>query len=147
MKLEFKKEFIEKYSKLTNFKEFEKILNTFIRKAIRINTLKTTIPKVKKSLSKSWKLKQIPWIKEGFWILGERRDLGNSYEHQLGYIYVQESASMLPPLVLNPKKNETILDTSASPGSKTTQLAAMMKNTGIIIAVWFAEWIIYTRGS
>ena len=41
---------------------------------------------------------------------------------------------MLPPIVLNPKEKDIILDMCASPGSKTTQLAATMKNTGIIIA-------------
>ena len=41
---------------------------------------------------------------------------------------------MIPPLVLDPKKDETILDTCAAPGSKTTQMAEMMQNTGLIIA-------------
>jgi NOL1/NOP2/sun family putative RNA methylase len=41
---------------------------------------------------------------------------------------------MIPPLVLEPKDNEIILDMCAAPGSKTTQLAEMMKNKGIIIA-------------
>ncbi|MBI2499380.1 RsmB/NOP family class I SAM-dependent RNA methyltransferase [Candidatus Woesearchaeota archaeon] len=134
MKLELKKEFIEKYSKLTNFTEYENIINKFLRKAIRINALKTTIAKTKRELSKKYRLVQIPWCKEGFWIETERRDLGNILEHQLGHIYIQEAASMLPPIILNPRKNEIILDAAASPGSKTTQIASMMKNTGLIIA-------------
>src|SRR3989344_6906389 len=108
MKLELKNEFIEKYSKLTDFQEYEKIINKFLRKSIRINTLKTTITKTKKTLLKNYKLLQIPWCKEGFWLETERRDLGNILEHQLGYIYIQDAASMLPPLILNPKQNEII---------------------------------------
>jgi len=134
MKLELKNEFIEKYSKLTNFKEYEEIINKFLRKSIRINTLKTTITKTKSALLKNYKLIQIPWCKEGFWLETERRDLGNILEHQLGYVYIQDAASMLPPLILNPKQNEIILDAAASPGSKTTQIAAIMKNKGLIIA-------------
>ena len=134
MQLIIKKEFKEKYSQLTNYKEFDLFLKKFIRKSFRVNTLKAKTVDIKKRLSENWKLKQIPWIKEGFWIEGERRDIGNIQEHQLGYIYIQEAASMMPPLVLEPKKNEIILDSSASPGSKTTQMAAMMKNSGIIIA-------------
>jgi len=41
---------------------------------------------------------------------------------------------MIPPIVLNPKPNEVVLDMSAAPGSKTTQMSEMMQNKGIIIA-------------
>ena len=64
----------------------------------------------------------------------EPGELGRSLEHLLGYYYVQEIASMLPALVLNPKPNEFVLDLCASPGSKTTQMASMMKNSGVLIA-------------
>ena len=64
----------------------------------------------------------------------EPGELGRALEHLLGYYYIQELASMLPVLVLQPKPNETILDLCSSPGSKTTQIAAEMKNTGTIIA-------------
>jgi NOL1/NOP2/sun family putative RNA methylase len=47
---------------------------------------------------------------------------------------VQEAASMIPPLVLQPQPNDIVLDMCASPGSKTTQMAAMMENTGLLIA-------------
>lgn len=137
----FKPAFIERYSKLTDWELFKKYSLSFLRRSIRINTLLTTIKETKKSIEeKSWKLEQIPWCKEGFWIehqgIGEekRRDTGNLLEHHLGKIYVQEAASMIPPLVLKPKPGEIVLDMCASPGSKTTQIAAMMKNKGLIIA-------------
>ena len=61
-------------------------------------------------------------------------ELGRSLEHMLGYYYIQEIASMLPVLALDPKPNETVLDLCASPGSKTTQIASRMQNTGTLIA-------------
>lgn len=133
-KLEFKQEFVKRYSALTDFKEFKKYSLSFLRRSIRVNTLKTTIPEIKKRLKK-WELKQIPWCKEGFWVeRKDRRDVGNLLEHHLGYIFVQEAASMIPPLVLKPKPGEIVLDMCASPGSKTTQIAQYMKNQGLLIA-------------
>lgn len=133
---EFKPAFIERYSKLTVWDEFKKYSLSFLRRSIRINTLLGTVKETKKSIGqKGWILVPIPWCREGFWIEHpERRDVGNLLEHHLGKIYVQEAASMIPPLVLNPKPSEIVLDMCAAPGSKTTQMAAMMKNKGLIVA-------------
>ena len=134
--IEFKEKFIERYSALTNFEEFKRYSLAYLRRSVRINTLKISIEKAKKRLGKTWTLEQIPWCKEGFWIEHNegRRDIGNTLEHSLGYIYVQEAASMIPPVVLQPQPNEAILDMCASPGSKTTQIAQYMDNTGLLIA-------------
>jgi len=134
--IEFKPKFVERYQKLTDFEEFKKYSLTFMRRAIRINTLKTSIEECKKRLEKKWKLTQIPWCKEGFWVEHHegRRDIGNMLEHKLGYFYVQEAASMIPPVVLEPKPDEIVLDMCASPGSKCSQIAQYMKNKGLLIA-------------
>lgn len=132
-KLVFPKIFKQRISKLTNFKEYEKYANKFLRRSIRINTLKISIKELKPRL-KNWKLTQIPWSKESFWIEGKRRDIGHLIEHQLGYIYIQKAASLLPSIILNPQKNDLVLDMTAAPGSKTTHLAQIMKNKGLIIA-------------
>src|SRR3989344_795629 len=133
--IEFKEKFIERYNKLTDFELFKKYSLSFLRRSIRVNTLKKPIKEVADSIKeKGWKLTQVPWCEEGFWIESERRDVGNLEEHMLGYIYIQEAASMIPPIVLEPKENEIILDSCAAPGSKTTQIAQYMKNTGLLIA-------------
>lgn len=128
---EFKEKFIERYSKLTNFEKFKEYSTKKQDKSIRVNTLKIKVSEFK---LKDFELKQIPWCKGGFWVFGERTDLGNLIEHGLGYFYIQEASSMVPCLVLNPNENDFVLDIAAAPGSKTTQLAAMMKNNGFIIA-------------
>ncbi len=139
-KIEFKEKFVSQYSKLTDWGEFKRYSLRYLRRSIRVNTLKISVERLKEKLDPEWKLKQIPWCKEGFWIdhkgKGEqyRRDIGNLIEHSLGYFYVQESASMIPPLALDPKPGEIVLDMCASPGSKTTQIAQYMKNDGILIS-------------
>ncbi len=135
--LEVKEAFQERYNTLlgSGYNEFMKYNFSFLRRSIRVNTLKISIPTLKKRLEK-WSLTQIPWCNEGFWIehkKKERRDIGNLPEHQLGYFHVQEAASMIPPLVLEPKENEIILDMCSSPGSKSTQIGQYMKNTGVLI--------------
>jgi NOL1/NOP2/sun family putative RNA methylase len=81
-----------------------------------------------------WEIERIPFYKYGFWVKGERRDIGNIIEFQLGYYYPQEAASMIPVIALDPKKDDLVLDLAAAPGSKTTQIAMHMENEGLIIA-------------
>jgi len=141
--LEIKGAFEERYSKLlgNRYGEFMQYSTSYIRKAIRVNTLKIDVPKLVKRLEKRWHLEPVPWCKEGFWIrfkgdetADERFDIGNLLEHMLGYIYVQDPSSMIPPIVLAPQAGEHVLDLCAAPGSKTTQMVAMMKNAGVIVA-------------
>jgi len=138
--IEFKPKFIEHYTKMTDFDVFRKYCLSFLRRSIRVNTLKISIPELRKRIEKEWYLDPVPWCSEGFWIdhkgKGEdkRRDIGNMNEHSLGYFYVQEAASMIPPIVLDPKPGEIILDMCASPGSKASQIAQYMKNKGVLVA-------------
>ncbi|MBN2368262.1 RsmB/NOP family class I SAM-dependent RNA methyltransferase [Candidatus Woesearchaeota archaeon] len=137
--MSLKKAFEERYRKLLGqrYDAYLKYSLSYLTRSIRVNTIKADIHDVKKRLEdKGWKLTQIPFCKEGFWVEHEtgRLDIGNTREHALGYYYVQEAASMIPPLVLNPEPGDLILDMCASPGSKTTQIAQYMENTGLLIA-------------
>ncbi len=132
--MELKPGFEEHYKKLLKerYKDFREILFVPLRRSIRVNTLKIELDVLLKRLVK-YKLSQVPWCREGFFV-ENAKGIGSTIEHQLGYFYVQEAASMIPALVLNPKPGEIVLDMCAAPGSKTTQMASMMKNEGIIIA-------------
>jgi len=127
----FKEKFIERYSQLTDFELFKECSLMPLRKSIRVNTLKIPIQEIKNRLQ-NFSLEPISWCKEGFFIKG--KGIGNLIEHALGYIYIQEAASMIPPLALAPEETDLVLDIAAAPGSKTTQLASIMHNKGSIIA-------------
>ena len=161
MKPQLKPLFLERMKKLLpdekDFQSYLDILKIPPVKSIRCNTLKISPEELKKKLEdKGWKIKQ-PWknypevmIVEGKTISHEQKlkggfdkgklgalypgELGRALGHLLGYYYIQELASMLPVIALQPKENETILDLCSAPGSKTTQLASEMKNSGTIIA-------------
>ncbi len=132
----FKEKFIERYSQLTDWDVFKKYCLSFLRKSIRVNTLKISVEDCVKRLQKDWILEPVLWCKEGFFIEHKegRRDVGNTVEHALGYYYIQEAASMIPPVVLNPKPGDVVLDMCASPGSKSSQIAQYMENSGILVA-------------
>mgnify|MGYP000978255406 CR=1 FL=1 len=63
-----------------------------------------------------------------------QKELTETTEYKDGLIYLQNASSQIPAVVLSPKPGDTVLDICAAPGSKTTQMAAMMENTGQIIA-------------
>ena len=132
--------FLERMKKLLgeDFNSYIEILKKEPVKSLRCNTIKISSEDLKKRLEdKGWKIK-IPFkdYPEIMIVESELKpgEVGRSIEHLLGYFYMQEIASMLPPLVLKPKKGEMVLDICASPGSKTTQMAAMMENKGLLIA-------------
>ena len=113
-----------------------------LRKSVRYNRLKIDQPSFLKIAEKyQWQLSPIPWCKEGFWIdlsnANHEQALGNLPEHIQGLFYIQEASSMLPPVALLAGmqfEQPFVADFAAAPGSKTTQLAAMLENRGVVLA-------------
>lgn len=112
-----------------------------LRRSIRVNTLKISVSDfVAKMAPLGWQLDAVPWCDTGFWLTraDETVPLGNTAEHLSGLFYIQEASSMLPVTALfasdQIKTDGMLLDAAAAPGSKTTQIAALMNNQGMLVA-------------
>ena len=130
---------IERYIQFLGLDETLKLLEANERPlipSIRVNTLKISVLELKKRLEKKGnELKPIEWIPYGFNIVKESSNLGSSHEFLQGYYYLQNIASMLSAIILDPKPNDIVIDMCAAPGSKSTHLAQLMENEGTLILI------------
>ena len=103
---------------------------------LRVNTIKYNIYDLMKYFrERNIKFERVPWYSDALVIKNaNEKDIQKLDIYEKGYIYFQSLSSMVPPLALNPKKGEKILDMTAAPGSKTTEMAALMENDGEILA-------------
>jgi 16S rRNA (cytosine1407-C5)-methyltransferase len=77
----------------------------------------------------------VPWSPAAFILRNKRlADLQETPAYREGRLYVQSLSSMLPPLILDPQPGEEVLDLTAAPGSKTTQIACLMRGQGRLVA-------------
>lgn len=131
--------FIEKIEKQYGKETAKKIEERLLEEkpvTLRVNTIKSSLEKVKNELEKNnIEYEFVEWNKDALIIKNVREDeirkLG-IYEN--GEIYLQSLSSMIPAVVLEPKEKENILDMTAAPGGKTTQIAAIAENKVFITA-------------
>ncbi len=106
-----------------------------LRPVIRVNTLKANVEDVRSRLEKQgFILSPIEGLDFAFRVEYYPFEIGKTFEHYLGYIYVQELSSMLPAIALEVEKEDIVLDIASAPGSKTTLMSQLMENTGTIVA-------------
>lgn len=74
------------------------------------------------------------WSKVGLVVYDSQVPIGATPEYMAGYYMLQSASSFLPVMALAPQEKERIVDMAAAPGGKTTYIAALMKNSGIIFA-------------
>lgn len=106
------------------------------RTTLRANTLRASASDLMRFFRESAVAhERVSWYPDAF-VLAEadERDAGKWDMYREGRIYLQGLSSMIPALVLDPRPGERILDLAAAPGSKTTQMAALMENRGSILA-------------
>lgn len=131
-------EFLEKLKKIYPM-SFPGICETFLHKkeqTFRINYLKTDLAHLKEDLDREGiRYRELHWPKGSFILRSDNKDLKRTPAYIDGKIYMQNVSSMLPPIILGPKKGERILDLCAAPGAKTSQIASIAGRDIELVAV------------
>ncbi|UWG47405.1 16S rRNA C967 or C1407 C5-methylase, RsmB/RsmF family [Halanaeroarchaeum sp. HSR-CO] len=100
---------------------------------VRVNTIKATPERVIAALEAAGvTATQRSW--EPTVLAVDTAKPGNTWPYVHGWIHGQEEVSAIPPMVLDPRPGEVVWAAAAAPGSKATQLAALMDDTGLVIA-------------
>lgn len=110
---------------------FLSTINDSPYKGIRINNL--VVENEKEVLDNlSFVKDKTPFASNGYYIDIDEEKIGNNIYHQVGAIYSQEPSAMSAVTLLDVQKNDIVLDLCAAPGSKTTQIAEKLCNTGLL---------------
>jgi ribosomal RNA methyltransferase Nop2 len=103
---------------------------------IRVNTLKAKRRDLVQALmARGVNLEPVgPWTKVGLKVFESPVPIGATPEYLAGHYMLQSAASLVPVIALGPQAGERVLDVASAPGGKTTHIAQLMGNTGVLIA-------------
>jgi len=102
--------------------------------SIRANTLKTSSRHIRQLLKKfKYDFEEISFSPNGFILKSDSLPLSHSLAFFEGLFQYQGISSQLPALILDVQPGERVLDMTAAPGSKSSQLAAMLKQQGELV--------------
>ncbi len=96
--------------------------------AVRINVLKSSMEEIKKHCTAE------ETGTENSLYIKEPSNIADTDMFRNGWISVQDIGAQLTSILLDPKPDQTVLDTCAAPGGKTTHMAELMQNTGSVTA-------------
>jgi 16S rRNA (cytosine967-C5)-methyltransferase len=102
--------------------------------AFRVNTLRAQPEEALAALERAGVQFHTSAMTPGAYIADQGSALASTAPAREGLIYVQDEASQLVSLLLDPKPGERVLDLCAAPGSKTSHIAALAGRDSTIVA-------------
>ncbi len=114
--------------------ELFKALNREPMISVRVNTLKATVKEVLDHLKRTAKKVTLSEVVPTVIKFEGPYDFDKSKLYKKGKFVVQEEASALASILLDPKPNETVIDLCSAPGGKAIHMAELMRNRGVIHA-------------
>lgn len=108
--------------------------------SLRVNTLRTTREALQQDLAASGILTSAQTSLPDELTVLSGDGLTKSKRFQQGFYTLQDPASMLPPLLMEPAAGERVLDCCAAPGGKATYLAQLTANQAKVVAMDASPW-------
>jgi len=107
---------------------------------IRLNTLKTAENEVLGKLAEDGvKCTKVEQLRYTYKVVGAKQPLTRTKSFRKGLFYIQDKASCFATEAASPKPGMTLLDACAAPGAKTTYLAQLMQNRGVIYSIDYSK--------
>ncbi len=131
----FEENLFEKYRNIIpDFEAFLERITKPLGNYIRVNGLRIGKEKLVSLLTSRGLKCRSSFLADHFIEIPEGVQPGILLEYHLGLFHPQTLTSAIPVMALNVKENDLVLDMCAAPGGKTSHLAELMKNTGLIVA-------------
>ncbi|MBO4864774.1 MAG: RsmB/NOP family class I SAM-dependent RNA methyltransferase [Eubacterium sp.] len=111
---------------------YEASLDEPMNHCLRVNTLKLSVPEFLEICP--FELTPVPWTDNAFYYDASIFSPSKHPFYFAGLYYLQEASATLPAATLPIEPGDKVLDICAAPGGKTTELAAKLKGTGVLVS-------------